>query len=366
MSKAQEKSKTQSTDLGSTEKFTTFVTNDAQWHFTRRQQVLKKDPQLKKYFRPWNYSLLFLVGIIFVRLYCMSIAAQYIWQLETFFQKWLGCLAYTYIIDQIFMHSGATFSHEHSHNLIFDDPFGILVVDFFLDFHMTSFGAVLEYVYTHSRFHHPNLGDPRTDSELQEGIGAPRPGLEKWISFTPILCPGIILISTILDGLRANPEFFVPEELWKRTYTCNFGSLCGAVFIYMNAGWTGVILQLWALSFYVSPLHIWLKGQDIAEHLTQQDVPTYSTYRPVPNLLFFNTGYHDEHHTFPLIPWVHLPTLQARHKNVFCHEQKTSYFGLYWQWALKGFFQNYRDLDCVKDTAQWMDKPYKEMNKKMS
>ena len=53
-------------EYGSTDKFTQFVTNDAQWHFSRRQQIMKKDPQIRQYFRPWNYSLLFLVLIIFV------------------------------------------------------------------------------------------------------------------------------------------------------------------------------------------------------------------------------------------------------------------------------------------------------------
>ena len=74
------------------------------------------------------------------------------------------------------------------------------------------------------------------------------------------------------------------------------------------------------------------KGQSIAEHNIYQDGKTYSTYRWT-NILFFNTGYHDEHHTFASVPWIYLPKVKKTAPEYFTNTNPYSYIEIWWIWA---------------------------------
>jgi sphingolipid delta-4 desaturase len=77
---------------------------------------------------------------------------------------------------------------------------------------------------------------------------------------------------------------------------------------------------------------ITFRGQSIAEHHIYHQGKTYSTYSWT-NILFFNTGYHDEHHTFPQVSWIHLPKIKRLAPEYFTNDNPYSYLQWWWRWA---------------------------------
>ena len=77
-------------------------------------------------------------------------------------------------------------------------------------------------------------------------------------------------------------------------------------------------------------------GQILSEHPDGNlDLPTRSTYG-FWNLLFFNTGYHDEHHTFPGVAWNRLPALRARAPHAFTAASEHGYFYWWFHYVFRG------------------------------
>jgi len=316
------------------ERFTVFKTNDAQWHFARRAEILKRNPKIAKYFKPYPLSFVFLICTVAFRTFCLIQAALYISTFTSYIKIYFSCMFYSLVVENVLLHSCLTFSHEHSHNNLLQSPLGLVLVDMVLDFAATSFGENLGYVYSHSRFHHPNLGDPATDSELAFKYGdLSKGGISAMLELSGIVCPFQVLMKLFQKSPKSR-SFPLPADWKHRKIACYIASAISLVFVYSQAGFIGTIIQMWALTLYVSPWAIWSKGQSIAEHLTQHGVPTLSAYNPIANLLFFNTGYHDEHHTFPLIPWIYLPKLRQDYPDIFKYDQPAGYFELWINWLI--------------------------------
>lgn len=77
-------------------------------------------------------------------------------------------------------------------------------------------------------------------------------------------------------------------------------------------------------------------GQVLAEHPDGDPArPTRSYYGPW-NLVLFNTGYHDEHHTFPSVAWQRLPRLRAAAPDIFDRASDHGYFVYWWRYVFGG------------------------------
>ena len=98
-----------------------------------------------------------------------------------------------------------------------------------------------------------------------------------------------------------------------------------------------LLYHLWALSLFLGKLGIWNLGQSLSEHEgTNDEAPSRSTYGWI-NWLLFNTGYHNEHHTFPNVAWTRLPMLARTAPEVFTARAEKSYIG-YWLDHVRGDF----------------------------
>jgi len=335
-----------------------FNTNDAIWHFNRRKQILEENgSEVSKYFGPNSWSFPILVATVLFRYAMLIYFANTILGLASVYSLLarLGfILAYCVTIDQFLLHSSLTFSHEHSHNLIFDHPSKLPLVDFVLDFQACSFAENLKYVYSHSRSHHPTLGDNSADSEILSRDGdCPQSKFQYLIQMTSLIFPGVIIVQKLLK--KSGPASLkLPKNWAHRKRVSMLASVLAIIFVFVKAGWVGSLMQVWTLSIYLSSWSVWRKGQSIAEHVTQSEVPTYSTMGLLMNSVFFNTGYHDEHHTFPLVSWMYLPKLKALNPDVFKHENKASYLTLWSRWMTSGC-PNYRAES--EQTASWMGQP---------
>lgn len=335
-----------------------FIADDAVWHYERRKQILTKDPTIKKYFKPYAPSALFLLAVVAFRTWVIVQVGNYISSMDSYVSQYFAMMFYCLIFDQFLMHSGLSFAHEHSHNLILESPTGLKLIDAMLDWHAMSFADVLKYVYSHSRFHHPNLGDKSTDSEL-ENKSLPDTPWNLFLYFGHLFIPGLVLLDITTkqkskSKMKGSREFQVPKTWASRKYTCIAASVASVLF---HAYHGGLLLKLWSMGMYVGPYNIWRKGQSIAEHITNyhNPAPTYTSPSWWSNVPFFNTGYHDEHHTFPMVPWIHLPKLKAAHPEIFRYDQHTPYEVLWLKWMLQGC-PNYRDPDLNDHTGKvWYD-----------
>lgn len=91
----------------------------------------------------------------------------------------------------------------------------------------------------------------------------------------------------------------------------------------------------WSLSHFIGKCGVTNLGQSLAEHPDGDLVnPTQSTYGWV-NWFVFNTGYHNEHHTFSNVPCTRLPALKRIAPEVFYATAEKSYVRLWCEhvWA---------------------------------
>lgn len=116
-------------------------------------------------------------------------------------------------------------------------------------------------------------------------------------------------------------------------------------------GWRSMMYHFLCLSFETNAfVSVWRTGQDVAEHNPlEDDRPTNSHYYWLYNFLFLNTGYHNEHHTFPQIAGPRLPALKKAAPEFFTSEIKTSYFKLFAD-QLVSHFESYR-LSAAQESS---------------
>ncbi|MEO0687878.1 MAG: fatty acid desaturase, partial [Cyanobacteria bacterium J06649_11] len=105
---------------------------------------------------------------------------------------------------------------------------------------------------------------------------------------------------------------------------------------YLAISLQAALYLFWSLTLMASNWGITFRGQSIAEHHIYHQGKTFSTYSWT-NIFLFNTGYHDEHHTFPSVPWVYLPELKRIAPEHFTNDNPHSYFQWWWRWAKSVF-----------------------------
>ena len=89
----------------------------------------------------------------------------------------------------------------------------------------------------------------------------------------------------------------------KVNYTC-------FVWIFYEFAGIWALVYLFVSTIFALGLHP-LGGRWIQEHyVVRENQETNSYYGPL-NLFCFNMGYHNEHHDFMNVPWVHLPKIKA-------------------------------------------------------
>ncbi|HEY5337129.1 MAG TPA: fatty acid desaturase, partial [Rhizomicrobium sp.] len=90
------------------------------------------------------------------------------------------------------------------------------------------------------------------------------------------------------------------------------------------------LYHLWSMSLVLGRWGISSQGQFLSEHPGDDtEAPTRSTYW-WGNRIFFNTGYHFEHHTFPNVPWTSIRKVRAAAPDVFNVANRHAYFGRWW------------------------------------
>lgn len=285
----------------------------------------------------------------------------------------LWCFLAAFCVGQFIIHAAGALLHETAHRLVFHRSGPKLAFDLGLELILASFGKQLTYQYEHVTSHHPFLGNYERDYEHEDicsfnarrTVKASNPRLQHLITLLTLvlhLLPfGFIFADKILvplyerasgrtasDHQRHIGARQVPRNL---TYLFIAVSLAVNVFLFLAFGFLGWLYHNWSLSLFLGKMGVSNLGQSLSEHEGMNDeAPTFSDYRP-QNLLFFNTGYHNEHHTFPNVPWNRLPALRRLAPEVFCRENPRNYLQLWWAHIRGDFTPSRRNPLMAQDLS---------------
>lgn len=270
-----------------------------------------------------------------------------------------------FFVGQIVIHSAGSLVHETAHKLIFRGDKAKLAFDLGLEFILTSYGKQLTYQHEHITSHHPHIGDYEKDYEHEDicalqsrmRLRAENPRLQRVLTVLTLILHALPLGFEIADKIipklnawasgrpQKDPVRHIgatkPPAWQVRLFIAT--SLASNLLLLALLGPWALLYHIWALSLFLGKLGIWNLGQSLSEHAGGDDTnPTRSHYSWL-NALLFNTGYHNEHHTFPNVAWTRLPLLHRTAPEVFHSRTTKSYFG-YWLDHVRGDFTASRDL----------------------
>lgn len=305
------------------------MSSDRQWHIERRRKILQDYPEVRQYFGNYPLSV---VPIFFLATLQWSVA----WLVKDLACWMIGLSAL--LVGQFILHALLTFVHEAAHNLILKGRIGNAISLCLIELGALSFGETLTYVGKHGKSHHRYLNDYARDYEWWDKKQAAFRTSYRWLrlieSFIHLLPGGVLVTDIVVD--RRLPVGSRSIETACRPMRLNILLIIESVLLYAISwyfiSWQATLYLFWSLTLVISYWGITFKGQSIAEHNIYQTGKTFSTYQWT-NVLFFNTGYHDEHHTFPNVAWIHLPKLKKIAPEHFTNENPDSYFRLWWRWA---------------------------------
>jgi sphingolipid delta-4 desaturase len=264
----------------------------------------------------------------------------------------VGLLAFS--VGQFVCHSISILIHEASHQLILKKARGTMLVLFFIELGTLSFAHSTGYVARHGISHHQCLNDYSGDYEFWDRcMVAQFHAKPLWRLFEGVLHllpAGPIVGEVLMDSLGKYDD---DRHLERRRFVSKgfktflqFTSLSLYGLAWVFLGWGAALYLLWSLSIMMGNWGISLQGQTIAEHGIEGNGKTFSNYSFWDNLFFLNIGYHDEHHTFPQVPWVYLPTVRKIAPEYFQNSSGRSFLGWWWNWVASGFqpetFHRYR------------------------
>ncbi|KMW57393.1 Fatty acid desaturase [Candidatus Rhodobacter oscarellae] len=260
---------------------------------------------------------------------------------------------------QIAIHAAGSLVHETAHKLIFRAERPKLLFDLGLEWILGSYGKQLTYQHEHITSHHPFIGDYERDYEHEDicafqsrmQLRHDNPIIQRLLTGLTLVIHGLPLGFLIGDEVLPRMNAWIsgrpqkdPERVIEATRPPRWqvrvfiaASLASNIMLLLLFGPWALLYHLWALSLFLGKLGIWNLGQSLSEHEgTDDTAPSRSTYGWI-NLPLFNTGYHNEHHTFPNVAWTRLPKLTRTAPEVFDIRAEKSYFG-YWLDHIRGDF----------------------------
>jgi sphingolipid 4-desaturase/C4-monooxygenase len=270
-----------------------------------------------------------------------------------------------FFFGQIVIHAAGALIHETAHRLIFRHRLAKLAFDLQLELITASFARQLTYQHEHITSHHPQLGNYEGDYEHEDvcrhlARRAFRHDHPRWQRLATLaelaihLLPlGFLLADEIVprfyrratgratrDARRAVAAS-QPLAAEKRLFIAV--SLAVNVFLFAAFGFLGWLYHIWSLSLFLGKCGVTNLGQSLSEHAGDDlETPTLSTYW-WGNRVLFNTGYHNEHHSFPDIAWTRLRRLRALAPQAFAASCDRSYVRMWWDHVRADFSPSRRN-----------------------
>ena len=259
-------------------------------HIQRGKDILKRHPEIRRYFTHYPPSGAWIAAIVALQLGMAYALRQ---------ANWVWVILCAYLVGAFASHALFVLIHEAGHNLVMrrslpNRLFGILCNV------GQGFPSAMSF-RTYHRLHHYRLDEYFYDADLPfdwearlVGNSPVRKAL--WLFLFPFI--------EVVRPLRVKRPY---ADAWVVANTLVIAltdllvwATCGA------RGLTYVILSTVA-GIGLHPLG----ARWVQEHYTFHDgQETYSYYGKL-NAVQFNIGYHNEHHDLVRVPWVHLPKVKA-------------------------------------------------------
>ena len=329
------------------------ASEDSKWHIDKKFKIIKDYPKIKEFQKPYPYSIFYILFLILIQ-----ISVGLFIQVYDFSILDIGLISF--INANSLFHSLSSFIHENSHGLVvgYENRY---LISLLLELGLMGFGDHVNYEVTHKRNHHPNLNLIEIDSECsnKKHISSLSNIFENVYLNRLFFIVDLLPLGSILSQEFAKSQLSENEKIEIEKIKSNFSIgffdkllkfslflVSLLIFIYMiyKNFYKFLLFRIWSASIYSGKFSIMRRGQSISEHKAEEynsNSPTKSTYCFWSNVLFFNTGYHDEHHTFPAVPWKYLPKIKEIAPEYFKNENEESYFELWHRWYDSDFKNNY-------------------------
>lgn len=265
--------------------------NTEEPHIQRTKDIIRKYPQIKDLMGRYPQTFLYAFAIV---------AAQVLIAYFLRDQAWYIVLLAAYAIGAFANHALFVLIHEFSHNMVFKSKVANLWGGIMCDI-PNAFPSSVSFRKYHLK-HHAFQGHYDLDADLASKweakmIGSNFIGKSIWLLLFPVF--------QALRPPRLREIQFQSKWVWINLLTV----VAVDVLIFMYFGPMALLYLVFSFMFSIG-LHP-LGARWIQEHyLVAAPQETYSYYGPL-NRLAFNVGYHNEHHDFSYVPWVHLPKIRA-------------------------------------------------------
>lgn len=334
-------------------------------HHEMRREALQRHPEIRKLFgSDWRPAL----GVPIL----LALHWGTIWLVQD--SSLLVLFLVSFLWGQLIIHSAGSLLHDTAHRAIFRGKRTKIFFDMSLEFIMGSYGRGLTYQNEHMSSHHPHMGNYERDYEHEDTCRylARRSFGRKHPRFKRLATAAEIAINLLPLG------FMIADEVVPRFYAATTGRatkdpqrdiaatrperwmqwLFIGVSLTMNLmllwlfGWKGLLYHVWSLSHFVGKCGVTNLGQSLSEHPDGDLInPTKSTYGWI-NTILFNTGYHNEHHTFPNVPCTRLPQLKAIAPETFHATSEKSYVRLWCEHVWKDFSPTRQNAFLYQDNSE--------------
>ena len=324
--------------------------DDARYHNELRRKVLDAHPEAGNLIGPDWRTALFAVLML-------ALHWTMVWGVSL--TSWWVVFLAAFVFGQTIYHSASALIHESAHRLVFRNAKARFAFDVLTEMIVTSFGTQLIYQHNHITSHHAYLGDYDRDYEHEDAYRVA--ARARYRAAHPIRCRmmtvGIMLLH-LLPFTFVTDALIVPRILGSATglpardrmrksvatrpprgeiYALALVSLIVNVGLFMMFGFLGWLYHVWSMSMLSGRWGASIRGQVLSEHYGEDaEHPTRSTYW-WGNRIFFNIGYHVEHHTFSGVPWTKLPKLRAIAPDVFNVGSELNYYGFWWKQVKSDF-----------------------------
>lgn len=342
------------------------ISTQARRHNEMRRQALRLNPTLRSLSGPFAWSALALPVLIGLHLTVAWLVSEA--------PLWI-IFAAAFVPGQLLIHAMGALLHETAHRLVFRRNPAKLCFDLLLEMGMTTYGRQLTYQHEHLTSHHPHIGNYERDYEhedlcavqARQMLKASNPRLQRFATLLtlaihamplgPII--GDLLLPRINQRLSGFPVYDPVRKVgatrppaWEFRLFVAASVVSNLAVLALFGPWA-LLYQIWSVSLFVGKLGVWNLGQSLSEHEGADSVnPTQSHYGPI-NLLLFNTGYHNEHHTFPSVAWTRLPAIKAGAPELFRHEAPKGYAAHWWDHVREDFRPSRRSpLQAFDQTAR--------------
>ena len=287
-------------------------------HAMRSREILKKYPEIRQFMKPYPMT-----GFFILLVNAIQIVTGYLIVKNDLNIWWILGLAYT--VGAIANHALYVLMHDAGHDAVVKSRFWNRWWCILTNVGQ-AFPSAMSFRTFHN-LHHSNLNEYDHDADLAFHWEA------KWVRNTWWRKALWFVFFFAIEVVR-------PARL-KKGHVFDKWTFANVVFIVGSDLAIYFLIGPWALWYLIIStlfsvgLHP-VGARWIQEHYTYKEgQETYGYYGPM-NLLQFNIGYHNEHHDFYKVPWVHLPKIRAMAPEYYDH----LYYHTSWTKLLLDFIFN--------------------------